>query len=268
MRTNTFPTSWGNKWIFIIGMILVSVFLLAKVGLGADRLILWKIANEQCVARGSDHRIPAPCLSVRLRSPPRASFVILKDLVGEGQVLAIPMDRISGIESPEVLKSAVGELWLAAWHARHFVAGLLDADLADDAIGLAINSSHARSQDQLHIHVDCISREVRDSLRRHLSELSDKWSSHGFALLGKRYQAIRLSESEFAERNLFALVASITPEAAADMGAETIVVTGATFPDGSHGFIVLEDRADRVPGDRAHGEDLLDHTCKIAAPVQ
>jgi CDP-diacylglycerol pyrophosphatase len=268
MRTKAPLMLWNNRWFFAAGTILVSILLLARAVLGADRLILWKIANEQCVAQRSGHRLPEPCLSVWQRSPPKASFVILKDLVGDGQVLAIAVDRISGIESPEVLKPAIGELWLAAWHARHFVAGLLDTDLTDDAIGLAINSSHARSQDQLHIHVDCVSPEVRDLLRGHLDELSDKWSSLGFLLLGKRYQAIRLSESEFAERNVFTLVASSSPEAAADMGAETVVVSGATFPDGSRGFIVLEDRADRVPGDRAHGEDLLDHTCKIATPIQ
>jgi CDP-diacylglycerol pyrophosphatase len=110
--------------------------------------------------------------------------------------------------------------------------------------------------------------EVRDLLRGHLNELGSQWSNLGFLLLGKRYRAIRLTESEFADRNVFALVASSSPEAAADMGAETIVVSGAAFPDGSRGFIVLEDHADRISGDNAHGEDLLDHTCKIAAPVQ
>jgi CDP-diacylglycerol pyrophosphatase len=259
---------WKFRWFFAAGMATVSILLLARGGLSADRLILWKIANEQCVAQRLGHRVPEPCLSVWLRSPSKLSFVILKDLVGDGQVLAIPIDRISGIESPEVLKPVIGELWLAAWHARHFVAGLLDADLTDDAIGLAVNSSHARSQDQLHIHVDCMSREVRDLLRGHLNELSDKWSNLGFLLMGKRYQAIRLTESEFVERNIFALIANSSIEAAADMGAETIIVSGASLPDGSRGFIVLEDRADRVPGDKAHGEDLLDHTCKIAARVQ
>jgi CDP-diacylglycerol pyrophosphatase len=60
------------------------------------------------------------------------------------------------------------------------------------------------------------------------------------------------------------LISDELPDAASDMGAETIVVAGAKFGDGQDGFILLEDRAGRAPLDNAHGEDLQDHTCGVA----
>ena len=38
--------------------------------------------------------------------------------------------------------------------------------LPDDVLSLAINSIHGRSQDQLHIHIDCIARRCGRSFAR------------------------------------------------------------------------------------------------------
>jgi CDP-diacylglycerol pyrophosphatase len=230
-----------------------------------DRLALWKIANEQCVPKKAStaNQVPAPCLAVQLGAAPHAGFVILKDRVGAAQVLAIPTVQISGIESVSVLQPSIGALWPAAWHARHFIAGLLDVEVPDDFIGMAINSSQSRSQDQLHIHVDCLKPDVRQLLHDHVAEIGGTWTTLGFEIDGKHYRALRLKDDELEKQNLFALVSGASPDSADDMGAETIFVTAADFLDGSKGFIVLEDKAGRTPGDLAHAEDLLDHTCKL-----
>ena len=44
----------------------------------------------------------------------------------------------------------------------------------------------------------------------------------------------------------------------------TLVIVGATFPDNTSGFVLLDDHADLAAGDRASGEELQDHTCAIA----
>jgi len=48
------------------------------------------------------------------------------------------------------------------------------------------------------------------------------------------------------------------------MGGVTIVVVGTTFEGPALGFLVLVGIADLAKGDRAHGEDLQDHSCAIA----
>src|ERR1700723_3475452 len=83
-------------------------------------------------------------------------FVVLKDITGIAQFLLIPTARISGIEDPEILDPQATNYWDAAWRARYFVDERLPTSLPRDAVSLAINSSVGRTQDQLHIHIDCI----------------------------------------------------------------------------------------------------------------
>ena len=49
------------------------------------------------------------------------------------------------------------------------------------------------------------------------------------------------------------------------MGMHTLVLVGETFADGSNGFVLLDDHADLLAGDRASGEELQDHSCAVAA---
>jgi CDP-diacylglycerol pyrophosphatase len=226
------------------------------------RQVLWRIVSEQCLPHALAGKPPTPCLDLVQGSSTGPGRALLKDLVGVAQVLLIPTDEIAGIESPQALEPAAGAYWQAAWNARFFVYGLLQRPLPRDAIALAINSQRDRTQDQLHIHVDCLKSSVRSILRQRLGEISRVWSPVPLRLEGADYRAIRLDA--LAGSNPFKLVAEQSPEASADMGAETIVVIGATFPDGADGFVLLENRAGRVPGGTAHGEDLQDHSCALA----
>ena len=81
---------------------------------------------------------------------------ILKDLVGIAQMLAIPTRRITGIEDPQMLAPDAPPVFAVAWGAKTLVEARLDRALPREAVGLAINSKWARSQDQLHVHVDCM----------------------------------------------------------------------------------------------------------------
>ena len=61
-----------------------------------------------------------------------------------------------------------------AWQAREYVSGALHEVLPRDDIGLAINSLRGRSQDQLHIHIDCIRPDVRAALHKNEASLGSK----------------------------------------------------------------------------------------------
>ena len=101
-----------------------------------------------------------PCERVDLDGGADQGAAILKDLVGVAQMLAIPTRRITGIEDPQMLAPNAPPVFADAWGAKTLVEARLGRALPRDAVGLAINSKWARSQDQFHIHVDCMAVSV------------------------------------------------------------------------------------------------------------
>ena len=79
-------------------------------------------------------------------------------------------------------------------------------------MSLAVNSQHDRSQDQLHIHVDCIKPQVRDLLRKHVDEIGYSWSLPPFAVDGKKYNARRLDDPNLSHTNPVALISDELPK--------------------------------------------------------
>jgi CDP-diacylglycerol pyrophosphatase len=101
---------------------------------------------------------------VEIDAGERHGYAVLKDLVGATQFLVIPTDRISGIESPTLLEPDATDYFAAAWRTRSFVDVRAGADIPRDWMSLVVNSALARTQNQLHIHVDCVRADVREAL--------------------------------------------------------------------------------------------------------
>ena len=229
----------------------------------ADPDALWNIVGGQCAPNQQAKHDPAPCVSVDLAG----GYAVLKDESGATQVLVIPTTRITGIESPALLDPAAPNYWADAWMARHDVETFAHREIPREDLALAVNSIYGRSQDQLHIHVDCIRPDVRDALDTAMDRIGPKWAPLDVSLAGHRYRAMRLTGEDLGDRDPFKLLASGDPTALAAMGLETLVVAGAVFSDGSPGFILLSDRADPSNHDPASGESLLDHTCQVLRPA-
>jgi len=231
----------------------------------ADHSALWRIVHDQCVPDQQASGSPAPCALVDIAGGERDGVAILKDINGIAQYLAIPTRRLAGIDSPDVLDPALPNYWRAAWAARSFLDARLGRELPRDAIGLAINAASRRSQDQLHIHIDCVAPDVRAALGAYRAEFSDDWHVLPFLLKGRRYWARRLDSTDLADAAPFRLLAEGVAGAKGDMAQETLVVVGAAFEPARSGFILLADHGD--PGAGGHGEDLLDAGCAVAAPA-
>jgi len=231
----------------------------------ADRMALWTIVHEQCAPDQKDHNSPKPCEFVDLTGGEDKGVAILKDLHGKAQMLAIPTRRIAGIESPEILAADMPDIWGAAWRARTLLERRLGHDLPRGAIGLSINAASRRSQDQLHIHVDCMLPDVAATLAAHAGEATAEWRAFPYALNGRRYLARRLDSPDLAGQNLFRLLADGVPDAARDMADQTMAAIGAHFSDGAEGFILLASHADTGDFSSGHAEDVQDHDCAIAA---
>ena len=241
-----------------LGALLIALAA-AAANAHADPLALWRIVHDECVPNQIDHHDPSPCTLVDLAG----GYVVLKDRVGATQFLVLPTARITGIESAILLTPRAIGYMQDAWSARRFVQARAPAQLMRSDLSLAVNSIYGRSQNQLHIHVDCLRADVRDALARHRAAIGDTWQPFPVALAGHDYIARRLVIPDLDGVNPFRTLADQVPEAHANMGAYTLVVAGATFA-GKPGFILLADHADLARGDVANGESLQDHSCTVA----
>jgi CDP-diacylglycerol pyrophosphatase len=222
-----------------------------------NRDALRQIVQDHCLPHWVQEADPTPCDRVILTAGPRDSqgYAVLADAKGGAHFLLIPTERVAGIESPELLEPQTPNYFAAAWRARDRIAAVLGHDVRRDAVGLAVNSEQHRSQDQLHIHMECVGKEVYRALLTAGERLSDRWTP--VRLARWEYEGLRIMGEDLERANPFELLAQRLPGARQDMGAYTLLVAGRQFREGP-GFIILTGR--NVPG----AESLLDSTCAVA----
>lgn len=221
---------------------------------------LWRIVHGLCVpAARRQGPLPAPCTQVVLPRAGQAGYVIIRDRRGVAQHLLIPIARVRGIESPQLLRPQAPDYMAEAWRARHWVEHSLGHPLPRGDIGLAINSIHARSQDQLHIHIDCMKAAVRAALDRMLPRIGAQWALLPQPLAGHPYRAMRLYGRQLHRNPLKLLARSL--RRGQQMGQQTLVVVGQRFAGGRPGFLVLAGHSNAATGNWGGGEELLDHQC-------
>jgi CDP-diacylglycerol pyrophosphatase len=242
----------------------VALLALGGAAQAADPDALWKIVSEKCVPNEREYGQPVPCAMVDLGDSSHGGYVVLKDLVGDTQYLLMPTAKVTGIEDPQILAPDAPNYVADAWVARHFTIIAANRNLPRDDISLAINSVYGRTQNQLHIHIDCVAAMVRDAVAKNIAALGDKWAPFPAMLAGHKYRALRLGEDGLDRVNAFQRIAEGIPGARAAMDKQTLVVVGVTLPSGTAGFVLLEGEADLAAGDRGSGEELQDHSCALA----
>jgi CDP-diacylglycerol pyrophosphatase len=171
-------------------------------------------------------------------------------------LLLIPTRRISGIESADLALPAAPNYLSAAWRARDRLEAAVGHALPRDVVGLAVNPLHARTQNQLHIHIECLRPDVLQALAGQAGNFASGWRS-------VRIGAYNLEAREIAGQNLdgenpFKLLDEHILEKHGVMGEYTLVIAGRQSASGP-GFIVLT-------GPSLAGELLLDSTCAAAPP--
>lgn len=221
---------------------------------------LWHVVHDLCVTDMTVSHLPAPCLEVNRRG----GYAALKDLKGKTQILLIPTARVTGIESPKLLAANSPNYWQAAWDARTFFEKRAGGAVPRDDIGLAINSTFGRSQNQLHIHIDCVRSDVKEALEDHADEIGGHWRPLDIDLAGERYQAMRLNGADLAGHDPFKLLAGQSPQI--DMGRQTLAVIGWVFR-GRPGFILLAAEGGTPANPQGASEGLLDHDCQVLGEV-
>jgi CDP-diacylglycerol pyrophosphatase len=251
------------RWAAIVTGFLIGLLWHFVPAQAANPNKLWEIVHGKCVPDEQQHGDPWPCAKVDLTRGAGGGFAILKDINGATQYLLIPTRRIFGIESPSLLTPSAPNYFAEAWENRSLVAWALLHPMPRDTLSLAINSDVGRTQNQWHIHIDCIRADVRQALQSQRSVVGPRWAPLKVLLVGHRYRVMRITGETLAGQNPFKLLARGGPGARADMGRHTLVVVGMLFAGDVPGFILLDDRADLAHGDRGSGENLQDHACAL-----
>ena len=199
---------------------------------------------------------PWPCLA----DDRGAGFTVIADPKRRTQLLVTPTRRVVGIESPELMLPDAPNLWWAAWSSLAWLDRRAARTVPREEVGLAVNSRPGRTQDQLHIHIDCLRRSVRRAVDADLPTLSDSWAEMPTRLVrGHEYRARWLAQEALPTTDPFSLLAA--DPAVGDRADWTLVMMAAKRPSGERGFVLLSHQADPASGDLAAGEELLDHGC-------
>jgi len=221
------------------------------------REALW-VVLQSCLVAHKTAGIPFPCLAVNLASNTDPGYAVLRAPFSATRVLVVPTERVEGIESPILQRTDATAYWRAALGARHFVTDALGGRIPLSEIALAVNSSVGRSQDQLHIHLDCLKPSVRSALQQHASGFTAHWKPLKVPLEGARYFGSKVGASQAGEFNPFASLASLPGPR--NLHATSLAVVSAPANDPRGGFYILAYRGRRSPV-----EKLLDPTCSEAS---
>jgi CDP-diacylglycerol pyrophosphatase len=242
---------------------LIALLALSRAA-QADPDALWKIVNEKCVPNWREYGEAKPCAMVDSGVNSQGGYAVLKDLVGDTQYLLIPTAKVTGIEDAQLLAPAAPNYFADAWAERHFVTDAAKRELPRDMLSLAVNSIYGRSQNQLHIHLDCVAPAVRAAIAENIAAIADRWGPFAVPLAGHRYSAIRIAGDNLGAFDPFRSLADYVPGAREAMANQTLVAVGAVFEGGAPGFVILADHADLATADSGAGEELQDHSCALA----
>ncbi|MBC3380450.1 CDP-diacylglycerol diphosphatase [Serratia fonticola] len=245
-----------RRWLCLSVTLLIIIAIAAYFWLKPSHPdTLWHIVSQQCLPNQQKNHNPAPCAQV----DEQAGFVVLKDRNGPLQYLLMPTAKITGIESPQVLKPDTANFFALAWQVRHFMADKLGKPIDDAAISLAINSEYGRTQNQLHIHISCLQPAVKSRLAQLQGDFSESWQPLPGGLLGHDYLARRASAAELKQLGAFRLLTQGVEGARESMGNYGMAMTA--LPGGD--FLLLAVKRNLWQLNLASAEEIQDHSCQV-----
>ncbi|WP_242011180.1 CDP-diacylglycerol diphosphatase [Acetobacter fallax] len=243
--------------LFFAGACLVLIF--SPIAKAANPDALWHIVHERCALQTGSQGNVGPCTVMDM--PHR--IAVLKSIEGKSQYLLIPTDRVPGMEAPALRDLRTPDYFAHAWTQATRVGEGYGVQLPREDVALAINSQDGRSQNQLHIHVECIRPEVKVALYYMRDRVGNDWAPLPAPLLGHPYRAMRVEASSLAGVKPFLLLARSLRDPEHEMGHHTLAVVPEKFGGNRQGFLILDDVAEPLRKDRGSAEELQDHSCAI-----
>ena len=236
--------------------IIVLLLGLSTFANSAERTGLWHVV-QQCVLLQRLTNLTFPCTAVEQPHDGSVGSVLLKSPRSKTEFLLMPAVAILGIEDPAVRTPSATALWQKAWADRSEIDTLIGRQLPREDIGLAVNSETTRTQDQLHIHIECTSPRVAQEVAAIAPLPEVGWQ--GPQRIGTvDYWLMSVEADDLSTVDVIGRVAALVSAHSESMAATNITVLGATLPGGRAGFYILANTTNQP------SEDLLDHDCAAA----
>jgi CDP-diacylglycerol pyrophosphatase len=181
-------------------------------------------------------------------------FIILKDNspAKPEAYLIIPTSKVTGIGDERIFVPPIAAFWAYGWQQARIYLNKPAVDTA-----LAINSEHGRSQDQLHIHISCVRRDVARALAENDQKIGGDPAKPVEIPLGPQNHISRVIKVvSLTAESPFALAAAM-PGAKAVMAEQSIAVVGSRTP-GTYYVLDTYHQGDN-PG---AAEELLEQACR------
>jgi CDP-diacylglycerol pyrophosphatase len=237
--------------------------LLGRPSLASEnRDALWQVV-QACLANHAVTGAAFPCLEVNVSGGVAAGYSVLRPPLGKQDTILTPTRRIVGIEDLSLQAADAPNYFEDAWNARAFLSDGAAGPPAREDVALVLNSRLTRSQDQLHIHLGCISGQAKRWLQAVAPDLSQtRWMRLKRPIGGLVFWARRLAQDNLVGVNPVRLVATGLLREKEDIGLLTILIVGTGAADGHGGFILLAARTAR-PRDAflPTAENALDPSC-------
>jgi CDP-diacylglycerol pyrophosphatase len=217
--------------------VLAGTTMSSRAGDGTDRRdnsilprdALWGVVRS-CVLAKSTVGLDFPCVEVDADKDPSA-VAILRPPMDDTHLLVVPLARISGLEDPQAIASPMVKVWSRAWDARRLLS---TRPVGWTVAGMALNAEHVRSQDQLHIHVDCLAESFIRDMSGHIERIGNNWTKLANSFGG--LWGMRVDGARTEDLNPVALASQGLPfpRKAANLG-----VAGFRTASGREGFLVF-----------------------------
>jgi CDP-diacylglycerol pyrophosphatase len=248
-----------NKIVLIFMLFLILAYSqISKASINPD--FLWNIVNQDCVTNQKSNGKPDPCVEVFFEKADNRGHAIFKDQNGALQYLLLPITKITGIESPDILRNDSPNYFYQAWVAKSFMEKKYNSNIADEVVSLTVNSQISRSQNQLHIHISCIRPEVKDLIDKNLKFIGENWGQFPESILGHIYFTRHLTLEQLKNKNAFQLLSELTTakNKIFEFGLGLVAIKNTL---GSVDFILLAAHAQLLPLNNGHVEEIQDHNC-------
>ena len=257
------PRGGAAGGIFGLRSALLTVAALATFSAAAaveNREALWGVV-QMCRINYEITGAAFPCLQANVAGGVRHGYVILRPPVGNPDLILSPTRKIAGVEESGLAAEDAPNYFDMAWSARSLL-GRDGERLPREDVALAVNSELARTQDQLHIHIGCLSNDVKQAIAALAPELSSsRWRRVSLPARGIPLWARTIGQDSLAGVNPFRIVAESLPDAGEDPGAVNIVVAGARSAAGRDDFVLLVAIDNRSSRHSPAGSDVLGRAC-------
>ena len=244
---------WARKGLLVACALLGSVAIAAAANF-ASRHALWHVVRA-CTLDHATTGAPLPCLEVETAGGEDRGYAVLRPPLGDPDTILTPTRRIVGLEDPALQSPDAPNYFALAWGARRWLAKSDGTAPGDQRVALAVNSRLARSQDQLHVHIGCLTaRFARELEGRARGPTPGVWF-HGVDLgPGLEVWTYRGGARNWTDLAPFRLAGSLVG------GADALARVTLAVARARDEFVVVALRS-RDRGWYAAAEDVIDGRC-------